>query len=144
MQGAYFLATGIWPLVSVESFQMVTGPKTDHLGTEMGDHWLLITVGVLITVVAVPLLTAACRRVLHAEVILLAIGSALGLTEIEIIYVWRGAIPPIYLLDAALEVLLLFGWCLVAARGYAQTNALSQAARATAQASGHGRLPLAR
>jgi hypothetical protein len=50
VQGAYYLATGIWPLVSVETFQWVTGPKTDHLpsGYE-ADHWLVMTVGVLVT-----------------------------------------------------------------------------------------------
>jgi len=28
-QGLYFLATGLWPLVDVGSFQAVTGPKTE-------------------------------------------------------------------------------------------------------------------
>jgi len=33
IQGVYYLLTGLWPLVSIETFQMVTGPKTDHLVT---------------------------------------------------------------------------------------------------------------
>ena len=33
VQGAYFLVTGVWPLVSIRSFQAVTGKKTDHLAT---------------------------------------------------------------------------------------------------------------
>ncbi len=28
-QGVFYLATGIWPLVNIQSFEMVTGPKTD-------------------------------------------------------------------------------------------------------------------
>jgi hypothetical protein len=32
-QGLYYLATGVWPLVSIETFQRVTGRKTDHLVT---------------------------------------------------------------------------------------------------------------
>ena len=109
-QGLYFLVTGIWPLMSVETFQLVTGRKTDHLGTEKGDHWLVITVGVLIISIAIPLLAAAWRRLLNVETVILAIGSSIGLTAIDVIYVSRGAIPPIYLADAAAEVLLLAAW----------------------------------
>jgi hypothetical protein len=98
----------------METFLMVTGPKTDHLGTEQGDHWLVITVGTLVAAIAIPLLSAAWHRLLTREVVLLAVGSALGLTAIDILFVLRGAIPPIYLGDAALEVLLLFGWCAAA------------------------------
>jgi hypothetical protein len=29
LQGAYFLVTGVWPLVHMPSFLAVTGPKTD-------------------------------------------------------------------------------------------------------------------
>ena len=56
-QGVYYALTGIWPIVSVETFQMVTGRKTDHLvrGRE-ADHWLVMTVGVLVTAVAITLL----------------------------------------------------------------------------------------
>ena len=38
-QGAYFLGTGVWPLVLMPSFESVTGPKVDK--------WLVRTVGVL-------------------------------------------------------------------------------------------------
>src|SRR4051794_19239540 len=63
LQGVYYLVTGVWPLVSIETFQMVTGRKTDHLETgREADHWLVMTVGVLITAVALTLLLAAWRR----------------------------------------------------------------------------------
>jgi len=110
VQGAYFLVTGLWPLVSVDTFQMVTGQKTDHRGTEHGDHWLVITVGVLVIAIAAPLHLAAWQRVLHSPTVVLAIASAIGLTAIDVIYVCRGAIPPIYLLDAGIEVLVLACW----------------------------------
>src|SRR5436190_23996701 len=87
VQGAYFLATGVWPLVSVETFQMVTGPKTDHLGTERGDHWLVITVGVLVIAIALPLLLAARQRTMHPPTVALAIGSSIGLTAVDVFYV---------------------------------------------------------
>src|SRR5437588_7064962 len=65
VQGLYYLVTGAWPLVSIETFQMVTGPKTDH--------WLVVTVGVLITAIAVALLVAAWRRRNPPEIAVLAI-----------------------------------------------------------------------
>jgi protein-S-isoprenylcysteine O-methyltransferase Ste14 len=63
IQGAYFLVTGVWPLVSIRTFVLVTGPKTDHLPTgRESDHWLVLTAGVLITAIGLALLTAAWRR----------------------------------------------------------------------------------
>jgi len=102
VQGLYFLATGVWPLVSIDTFQMVTGPKTDL--------WLVRTVGALIVAVALTLLTAAWRRRQVLEVGLLAAVSAAVLTAVDVVYVSLGVIHPVYLLDAALEVLLLAGW----------------------------------
>jgi len=118
VQGLYYFVTGVWPLVSIETFQMVTGPKTDHLVTgREADHWLVLTVGVLVTAIAVALLVAAWRRQTPLEVVVLALASALGLTGIDVIYVARQVIPPIYLVDAAAEVVLIVGWALVLVRG---------------------------
>ena len=38
-QGTYYLLTGAWPLVSMASFEFISGSKTDH--------WLVNTVGIL-------------------------------------------------------------------------------------------------
>jgi hypothetical protein len=114
VQGPYYFLTGVWPLVSIRTFQLVTGPKTDNLPTGLeADHWLVMTAGVLITAISLTLLTAAWRRTTQLEIAVLAIGSALGLTAIDVIYVWRGVIAPIYLVDAAVEVPLIFGWAVV-------------------------------
>jgi NADH:ubiquinone oxidoreductase subunit K len=107
-QGLYFFATGVWPLVHMESFLAVTGPKTDL--------WLVRTVGVLIAVIGFALLVAAFRRQTGAEVRTLAIGSALGLAAIDVIYVTLGVIPPVYLLDAVAEGVLITGWMLLLSR----------------------------
>ena len=101
-QGVYYLATGIWPLLNIETFQMVTGPKRDR--------WLVKTVGVLISVIGGVLLLAGMRGDPTAEVPLLAIGSAAGLTAIDGVYVARRRISPIYLVDAAAELALIAGW----------------------------------
>src|SRR3954468_1474564 len=78
VQGLYYLATGVWPLVSMDTFLMVTGPKTDL--------WLVDTVGVLVGVIGLVLLLAAARRHATAEVVLLALGSALALTGVDVIF----------------------------------------------------------
>jgi len=103
--------------VSIDTFQMVTGPKTDHLVTGLEvDHWLVKTAGVLITAVGLALLVATWNRHPAAAVVALAMGCAAGLTAIDVVYVSRGVIPPIYLGDAAVEVPLLLAWGWLAIR----------------------------
>jgi hypothetical protein len=110
-QGAYYLFTGLWPLVSIRSFQLVTGPKTDHLPTgREADHWLVMTAGVLITAIGAAMLTAAWQRRRSPEIVVLAVGAALGLTGIDVVYTARQVIAPIYLVDAAIQLVLIGGW----------------------------------
>jgi len=99
VQGVYYFLTGVWPLVSIDTFQMVTGPKTDL--------WLVRTVGVLITVIALAPLAGVRQRPMLAPVVILALGSALGLTAIDVVYVTGQVIAPIYLLDAVAELVLI-------------------------------------
>ena len=114
IQGAYYLLTGVWPLVSIRSFIWVTGQKTDHLPTRLEeDHWLVMTVSVLITAIALGILTAAWRNETVLSIAIVAVGAAVGLTAIDVIYVARGVILPIYLLDAVLEVPLILTWIIV-------------------------------
>ena len=99
---AYFLVTGIWPLLHIRSFEWITGPKTDR--------WLVKTVGVLVTAIGAVLVTARVRKRVTPEVGELAVGSGLGLAGVELWYVARGRIRPVYLLDAVLEVIFVAGW----------------------------------
>jgi hypothetical protein len=108
VQGAFYVATGVWALVDLDSFMAVTGPKTDG--------WLVKTVGVLVTVIGAVLLLAWRSRTVTREILLLAAGSALSLAAIDIIYVSNGTISPIYLLDAAAEVGLAGAWLLARRR----------------------------
>ena len=98
-QGAYYLTTGLWPLVSMRSFECVTGPKTDK--------WLVKTVGVLVATIGGSLLVAARKNKPSAEGQLLAVGSAGSLALIDIVYVAKRRIRPVYLLDALGELALL-------------------------------------
>ena len=99
-----YLATGVWPLLNIRSFEAVTGPKHDR--------WLVKTVGVLVTVIGAVLLIAAARRRVSAEVALLATGSAASLAGIDMIYGVRGRISKVYLFDAVAEGLLVVAWLL--------------------------------
>lgn len=114
VQGIYFLVTGLWPLVSIATFQQATGKKTDHLVTgREGDHWLVNTVAALIIAIALVLLLAAWRRRIPLEVVALGCTSSLALMTIDVVYVVRRTIPPVYLIDAVAEVVLLGLWCCV-------------------------------
>lgn len=101
-QGAYYLVTGVWPLLSMRTFEAVTGPKVDR--------WLVKTVGVLVAVIGAVLLRVGRRGRVSDEVLLLGAGSAAGLTSVDLTYGLRGHISKVYLLDALAEVLLLLGW----------------------------------
>jgi hypothetical protein len=119
-QGLYFLLTGVWPLVSVETFQSVTGRKSDHLIADPpteADHWMLNTISALIIVISVVILTAAWRRRVSFDVSFLGIMSAAALTIIDVVYVARGTILPIYLADAAVEVVIITVWAWLLASG---------------------------
>jgi hypothetical protein len=104
VQGLYYFLTGLWPLVSIETFQGVTGPKTDL--------WLVKTVGVLIAVIGAALMRAGVRGEVTPSLILLAVASAAGLAGVDVIYVAKGVIARIYLLDTLVE-LVLIGWWLI-------------------------------
>lgn len=109
IQGVFYAATGVWALVDLDSFMAVTGPKTDR--------WLVKTVGVLVTVIGAVLLLAWRRGGVPLEVVVLAVGSALSLAAIDVIYVSKGTIRPVYLLDAVVEVALALAWVPAARRG---------------------------
>lgn len=98
-QGAYYLATGVWPLVSLWTFEAVTGPKTDH--------WLVRTVGVLAAVIGVGLLVGVRRRRPGLETLTLGLASALGFAGVDVVYVLTGTIGPLYLADAAVQLVLV-------------------------------------
>ena len=109
VHGLYYLATGLWPLVDIDSFQALTGAKTDL--------WLVKTVGLLIAVIGAALLVSGRRATVTAEVAVLAAGSALALGAVDVYYAARGVISKIYLLDAPVEAALAAAWIFLWIRG---------------------------
>jgi hypothetical protein len=66
-QAAYFLVTGVWPLVHRRSFELVTGPKEDF--------WLVRTVGGLAAATGVALGIAVVRGERTRETSALALAT---------------------------------------------------------------------
>lgn len=108
-QGLYYVATALWALFSVGTFQKVTGPKTDV--------WLVKTVGVLVAAIGGALSIAGYRRRETPEIGLLGAGSAAGLAGIDAYYAGRRRISAVYGLDALVELIFLGCWIYVLARG---------------------------
>jgi hypothetical protein len=101
-QAAYYAISGIWPLLDIKSFERITGPKADR--------WLVKTVGALVTAIGASLALAARHDPAKAETVVLGAGSALGLGAIDVIYVAKRRISPVYLVDAIVQAALLLGW----------------------------------
>lgn len=113
VQGAYFVITGVWPIVNIESFIIATGPKQDI--------WLVHMVALLSISIGLTFLQAALRR--------LRLPLFLGYTVpfsfliMDIIYVANGTIDVIYLLDGSIQLLfvVLLTFSLLKTRRQAKT-----------------------
>jgi len=103
IQGFYFLITAVWPLIYLQSFIAVTGPKTDL--------WLVKTVGFLLLPYAVFCFWAALvqrpiPQVLSGSMMLLGV----CLAGVEFYYYARGVISAVYEMDAVLQILFAAWW----------------------------------
>jgi hypothetical protein len=94
VQGLFYVATGLWPILHYRSFERVTGAKRDD--------WLVKTTGALIAVVGIALVAERSR--------LLGIGSAVALGLADVVYAANGRISRIYLADAAVEAGVVASW----------------------------------
>jgi hypothetical protein len=102
VQGAYYLATGVWPIVHMRSFEAITGPKKER--------WLVRTVGGMIASVGGFFLWKGLARRADGFDTCLATSSAAWLTGVDCWYSLRGRISLIYLADAVLEIGLITSW----------------------------------
>jgi cytochrome b subunit of formate dehydrogenase len=102
LQAAYFLVSGLWPIVSRPTFEAVMGRKTDY--------WLVRTVGALASVTGITLGVAAFRNRVSSELAVLGIGSALAFGVVDVVYAMTGRISRVYLIDAAVESVITGAW----------------------------------
>ena len=101
-QGAFYVATGVWPILHLRSFEAVTGPKAEG--------WLVKTVGGLIAVAGGALAAAGARGRVTPEIAAVGAGCAAVLAAIDVVYTSKRRIAPVYLLDAAAEAVLMAAW----------------------------------
>jgi hypothetical protein len=104
-QAAYYAPTAILPFLSRRAFERLTGEKTEW--------WLVQTVSALVGAGGATLALAAARDP-GTESVVLGAGAASGLGLIDLVYVARRRIAPVYLLDAAAQLALAGAWLLAA------------------------------
>lgn len=127
VQGAYYLVTGLWPVIDIDSFMLVTGPKDDL--------WLVKMVGLLAASAALTLLYYAIRGYRAGSgagdiedagsktdtggradgAPLLGLSTAFSFLSVDVYYVLARVIPPVYLADAVIQVILI-GWWVINVR----------------------------
>lgn len=101
LQGAFNVLGGLWPLISIRTFEAVYGPKVDR--------WLEYTVaGLLVTVGAAQATARTDEQVRLARI--LGVGTAATLLAVDVIYVPTGRIRRTYLQDALCESAWLAAW----------------------------------
>jgi hypothetical protein len=116
-QAAYYVVAGLWPVVSLSSFEAVTGPKTDG--------WLVHMVGLLAAVIGATLGAGTMtRQRIGVDLLVLSVGSAASFAAIELWYGLSDRIGVIDLADAVLE-LSLITWILIARRREPRDQAAS-------------------
>ena len=90
----FYVATGLWPIVHMKSFEAVTGRKRDHsLSRAMGG---------LIAAVGLALLVRPSK--------ILGIASAVALGGADAIFASTGRISRIYLADTVVEAAIVAAW----------------------------------
>ena len=101
-QGTFNVLTGLWPMVHMNSFEAVTGPKKDE--------WLVRTVSGLLVTIGLEQLRMALSDEGVATARRIGVGTAATLAGIDVVYASRSRISKVYLLDAVIEVAILAAW----------------------------------
>jgi hypothetical protein len=102
--GAFNVVSGLWPLLHLPSFELVSGPKVDR--------WLVRTVAGLLLGNGTLQLAAPGSAERVAQARRLGLSTAATLLVIDVVYVVRGRISKVYLVDAAAEAAWVAAWVL--------------------------------
>lgn len=105
----YLVPPSLVALFSRPIFEAISGRKVDY--------WLVRTVASLLTVVGVAVGRAGTQDRVTPEIAATAIGSSAALAAIDVVYVGKRRISPVYLLDALGNLLCIAGWTAALARG---------------------------
>lgn len=102
VQSLYYFVTGVWALLDIHSFMIVTGPKTDV--------WLVKTISVLLVAISLPLFANLFIKTNRWPVIFLASSCSIFLAAIDFYYSGRHVISSVYSIDGIIQNLLFLGW----------------------------------
>ncbi|MEU5321177.1 hypothetical protein AB0G67_31150 [Streptomyces sp. NPDC021056] len=97
-QGLFNLVGGGWPLLHLRSFEWVSCPKPEERLQRTAAGLLAVSGRVLLRAPSSPDGLASARRT--------AVGTAVTLPAVDVVYVPRGRIRPTSLLEAAMQA----GW----------------------------------
>jgi hypothetical protein len=107
-QSIYILLTAIWPLIHIQSFVMVTGPKHDL--------WLVKTVGALLIPVGVCLLSYLLVTSNKVPAVLLGSLTTVAFIIIDFYYSVNDVISDVYQIDGIIQFVFLTGWLIYIGR----------------------------
>ena len=97
-QGAYYLVSGLWAVVDRRGFEFVTGRKKEY--------WLVRMVGLLAATIGLSLLAGTRGGRPSSETIVLGVAAGASFTAVDLVYVARRQISPVYLGDATVHGVL--------------------------------------
>lgn len=97
LQAIFYILGGLWPVIHMQSFEFITGPKVDK--------WLVKSFGWLMAAIGLQLWAADMK-----QVALLGISSAIVIGGADSYYSLKGRISKVYLLDAVVQLLFIIGW----------------------------------
>ena len=100
--GVFNVAGGLWPLLHMDSFEAVTGPKVDR--------WLVRTVSLLMVANGLVQLNASRSPNGVGEARRVGMATAVPLAAIDLVYASQGRISKVYLLDAVAELGWVAAW----------------------------------
>ena len=114
-QGVFYFLSGLWPILSLKTFEAVTGPKLEG--------WLVRTTGAVIANIGAALALAGARGKVSREMRLLGAASAATLAAVDFHYAGsRRRISPVYLIDGVVQAATVALWGLAALRELRETQ----------------------
>ena len=96
------VAAGLWPVLHRRSYEAVTGHKQEG--------WLLKCLGLALAAMGASEIVAARRDAVGGATKTLGVGSAAALAAIDLLYVGKKRIRPVYLVDAAVQLGTIVAW----------------------------------
>jgi hypothetical protein len=121
VQGVYYLAAGLWPVLGLKSFMLATGPKLEG--------WLAKGVGACMANIGVALAAAGARGKVARELRLLGVGTALSFAAMDFWYAGvRRRISRVYLVNGVVQLGFVAAWGFAAWRENRDAHRLPEAA----------------